>query len=92
MEKQQKRISVRKAYRKGSITRRVNYLRTVISVQDIVKKFGRAGMGYSQRWIYDNVITGEKSNFNMSYSTFNKCLSVPGPRTELEKLQTNEKN
>lgn len=76
----------RKAYRKGSITRRMNYLRTVILVQDVVKKFGRSGMGYSQLWIYQNVIIGEKSNFNMSYSAYNKCLSVPSPRTELEKL------
>ncbi len=85
-------MSGKKAYKKSSITRRINYLHTVISVQDIVKKFGRSGMGYSQRWIYDNVITGEKSNFNMSYSTFCKCVLVPRPRTELEKLQTNEKN
>lgn len=72
--------------------RRINYLKTVIDIQDIVKKYGKQGMGYSQKWIYDNIIDVPGSGYHISYGTFNNYLSVPSPQTELNKLLNYEKN
>lgn len=72
--------------------RRINYLKSVIEIQEIVKRYGKQGMGYSQKWIYDNIINSPGSGFHISYGTFNNYLSVPSPQTELNKLFNDEKN
>jgi hypothetical protein len=72
--------------------RRINYLKTVIDIQDIVKKYGKQGLGYSQKWIYDNIVDIQGSGYHISYATFNNYLSVPSPQTELNKLLNNETN
>lgn len=69
------------------ISKRINYLRRAIEVQEIVKTYGRSGKGYSQVWIYKNVINVPGSGFHMSYSTFNNCLYLEAARTELKYLE-----
>ena len=76
-----------KARMKG---RRINYLRTAIDIQNIVKKWGKYGKGHSQRWIYDNIINVADSGYHISYSTYNNYLSVSSPTTELKKITSND--
>ncbi len=71
--------------RKRKTSRRVNYLKSVIAVQDIVREYGRPGKGYSQKWVFDNIIAPNPL-LNISYGTFCNYLGVAGARTELREL------
>jgi len=75
---------------KRSKGRRINYLKTVIEIQEIVKKYGKQGLGYSQIWIYENKIDVQGSGYHICYATFNNYLSVPSPQTELKKLTNDD--
>lgn len=60
---------------------RINYLTRVIEVQDTVKEIRKnTGMFYKE--IYRRYI---KKQWRISYSSFNNYLSVPSPKTQLEK-------
>jgi len=69
------------------ITKRINYLRKAIEVQEIVKTWGKSGKGYPHTWIFKNVINVPGSGHHISYSTFNNCIYQAGARTELKELE-----
>lgn len=69
------------------ISKRINYLKRAIEVQEIVKKYGKNGLGYTHTWIFRNVINAAGSTYHMSFSTFNNCIYQASARTELSKLQ-----
>lgn len=69
------------------ISKRINYLRRAIEVQEVVKAYGRSGKGYPHTWIYKNVINAPGSGFHMSYSTFNNCIYQEAARAELKHLE-----
>ena len=60
---------------------RINLLKRIIKIQDIVKEHTRRGV--SQIWVYKNVV---KDTYCISYSTFNNYLAYPAGM-ELKRLQ-----
>lgn len=78
----------RKHIERIQISKRINYLKRAIDVQEIVKKYGKYGLGYTHTWIYENVITAPGSTLRMSKSTFNNYMYLPAPRTELSRLES----
>lgn len=77
----------RKHIERIRVTKRINYLKRAIEVQEIVKKYGKNGAGYPHTWIFKNVINAPGSGFHMSYSTFNNCIYQEAARTELNNLE-----
>lgn len=72
---------------RASLTRRINFLKRAIEVQEVVKVYGKSGKGYPHTWIFKNVINAPGSGFHISYSTFNNCIYQEAARTELKKLE-----
>jgi hypothetical protein len=66
---------------------RINYLRTVIDIQNIVAEFQRKGV--SQKWVYYNVINAAGSVYHITYSTFRKYMCV-NAKAQLKQLDKSE--
>lgn len=63
---------------------RINYLKTVIDIQNIVEQHRRKGV--SQKWVYDNVINAPESTYHITYATFKKYMCV-NAKFEIKKIQ-----
>lgn len=60
---------------------KINRLKRIIKIQDIVKEHTRRGV--SQIWVFENIV---KDTYCISYSTFNSYLAYPA-RLELKRIQ-----
>lgn len=86
----QKRLSknvISRRSKKINLTKRINRMKTVIEVQEIVKEYGKSGKGYSQVWIFENIIDAPGSTFHMAEPTFRSYLTEPSPKQQLKELQ-----
>lgn len=63
---------------------RINFLKTVIDIQEIVSNYKHKGV--SQKWVYDNVIDAPGSHFHITYCTFRKYMTI-NAKAELKKLE-----
>lgn len=68
---------------------RVNHLRTVLVIQEIVETYKKKGV--SQKWVYDNIIDKPEYPVNITYATFRRYMCI-NAKLELTKINEHEEN